>query len=81
MSQHDDRRRLQDMLDHARLAIDAVGGRSREDLDKDRIFRAACERFIEIIGEGATDMSDREALTSVECSRAARSGRNVVRRP
>ena len=67
MSQHDDRRRLQDMLDHARLAIDAVGGRSREDLDNDRIFRAACERFIEIIGEAAANISEdlREARPEI----------------
>ncbi len=58
MSQHNDKRRLQDMLDHARLAIDAVRGRSRADLHNDRVFRAACERFVEIVGEAAANVSE-----------------------
>lgn len=43
MSRRDDAALLQDMLDHARLARDAAVGRSRDDLDADRVFRAACE--------------------------------------
>lgn len=48
MSRRDDQLLLQDMLEHARLARDAARGRSQENLKDDRVFRAACERFIEI---------------------------------
>jgi uncharacterized protein with HEPN domain len=58
MSRRDDELLLRDMLDHARLARQAAHGRSRADLDKDHIFRAACERFIEIVGEAASHVSD-----------------------
>ena len=57
MSRRDDRLLFQDMLDHARVAIDATRGRHRQDLDSDHIFRAAVERFIEIIGEAASRIS------------------------
>ena len=57
MSRRDDRLLLQDMLDHARVAIEATRGKQRDDLDRDPIFRAAVERFIEIIGEAATRLS------------------------
>ena len=53
MSRHEDKPRLRDMLEHARVACDAAKVRSRGDLDADPVFRAACERFIEIIGEAA----------------------------
>lgn len=54
MSQRDPQLLLQDMLDHARKAQRAVQGRVRNDLENDEIFRAACERFVEIIGEAAS---------------------------
>jgi uncharacterized protein with HEPN domain len=57
MSRRDDRLLLQDMLDHAGVAIDATRGRQRAALDNDPIFRAAVERFIEIIGEAASRIS------------------------
>ena len=57
MSRRDDALSLRDMLEHARLARDAARGRSRSDLDTDRVFRAACERFIEIVGEAAANVS------------------------
>lgn len=53
MSRRNDLLLLADMLEHARLACDAGQGRSRADLETDRVFRAACERFIEIVGEAA----------------------------
>jgi uncharacterized protein with HEPN domain len=58
MSPRDDELLLRDMLEHARLARDAARGRSRGDLDTDRVFRAACERFIEIVGEAASNVSE-----------------------
>jgi uncharacterized protein with HEPN domain len=57
MSRRDDRLLLQDMLDHARVAIDATRSKQRAALDSDPIFRAAAERFIEIIGEAASRIS------------------------
>ena len=57
MSPRDDLPSLQDMVEHARLARDAARGRSRGDLDRDRLFRAACERFLEVIGEAASNVS------------------------
>ena len=58
MSRRDNRLLLQDMLEHARLARDTARDRSRADLDNDRVFRAACERFIEIVGEAASRVAD-----------------------
>jgi uncharacterized protein with HEPN domain len=58
---------LRDMLDHARKAVAATGGKTRADLGKDLILSAALERFIEVIGEAASKLSDetRGELTSV----------------
>ncbi len=57
MSRRDDLLLLADMLEHALLAHDAARGRSRAHLDTDRVFRGACERFIEIVGEAAAKVS------------------------
>lgn len=58
MSRRDDDILLMDMLAHAQLATAAAQPRLRHDLDADPIFRAALERFIEIIGEAASRVSD-----------------------
>ena len=58
MSRRDDSQLLRDMLDHARLARDTAKGRTRGDFDNDPAFRAACERFVEIVGEAASNVSD-----------------------
>jgi uncharacterized protein with HEPN domain len=39
------------MLDHAKEAIELSRGRSREDLDKDRLFNLALVRLLEVVGE------------------------------
>ncbi len=57
MSQREDVLLLRDMLEHARLARDAAKGKSRSDLDSDRVFRAACERFVEIVREAASNVT------------------------
>jgi uncharacterized protein with HEPN domain len=49
---------VRDMLDHARKAIAATRGRSREDLDRDDLLAAGLERFIEVVGEAASKVSD-----------------------
>ena len=46
------------MLEYARLARQAVHDRQREDLEQDRVLLAALERFIEIIGEAASQLSE-----------------------
>jgi uncharacterized protein with HEPN domain len=46
------------MLDHARRAVDAVVDRSRTELDVDPILAPALERFIEVIGEAASKVSE-----------------------
>ena len=41
------------MLDHAREAMTLAQGKSREDLDDNRVFELAQTRLLEIIGEAA----------------------------
>lgn len=42
------------MLEHAREAIALMAGRSRSDLDADRVLALAVVRLLEIVGEAAT---------------------------
>lgn len=58
---------LRDMLDHARRAVVASEGRSREDLDREDLLAAGLERFIEVVGEAATKVSPatRAALPAI----------------
>lgn len=58
MSRRSDQDRLEDILDHALGAIDAVKGHQNTDLETDRNFRLLVERYIEIIGEAAARVSD-----------------------
>jgi uncharacterized protein with HEPN domain len=41
------------MLDHAQEAVDLAQGKSRADLDRDRLLELALVRLLEIIGEAA----------------------------
>ena len=54
MSQHDPLVALRHMLDHAREAVDLAQGRSRDDLDSDRLLQLALTRLVEIVGEAAS---------------------------
>ena len=67
MTRHDDRIRLQHMLDHAREAIVMVNEKERSDLSRDRMFELATVRLIEVIGEAAARVSaeGREKFTSI----------------
>ena len=58
---------LQDMLDYAQRAIDALAGKSRDSLESDKVLAGALERFVEVIGEAASRLSDatREASPEV----------------
>ncbi len=44
---------LRQMLDHAREAVGLVRGRTRRDLDDDRLLDLALARLLEILGEAA----------------------------
>jgi uncharacterized protein with HEPN domain len=54
----DDRIRLQHMLDAAREALSFAQGRTREDLDKDRLLVLGLVKAVEIIGEAAYQISE-----------------------
>jgi uncharacterized protein with HEPN domain len=45
--------RLLHMLEHSREAIQLVSGRTRQDLDTDRVLNLALVRLLEIVGERA----------------------------
>ena len=53
MSKHDLLIRLQDMLDHAHETTALTQGRSRADLNTDRVLSLALVRLLEIVGEAA----------------------------
>ena len=55
--QHDEIR-LQHMLDAAREAVKFVAGKSRKDLDNDRMLTLAITKSIEIIGEAASRVTE-----------------------
>jgi uncharacterized protein with HEPN domain len=57
MTQHDDRVRLQHMLDHASEAVSMLRGKQRDDLTRDRMLQLALVRLVEIVGEAATRVS------------------------
>ena len=44
---------LQHMLDHAREAVALAQGKSRADLDTERLLNLALVRLLEIVGEAA----------------------------
>ena len=54
MSQHDSLVSVHHMLDHAREAVEMIRGRSRSDLDTDRMLNLALVRLMEVVGEAAT---------------------------
>ena len=49
--------RLLHMLEHSREAIQLVAGRTRQDLDTDRVMSLALVRLLEIVGEAASGIS------------------------
>lgn len=53
----DDSVRLRHMLDAAREAVSFVQGRTRVDLDRDRMLVLALTKSVEIIGEAAYQLS------------------------
>jgi len=57
MRPRDDTVLLRDMLDYARRAEAALNNRTRTDLDDDAVLAGALERFVEVIGEAASRLS------------------------
>ena len=49
---------LNQIIFHAREAVNICDGKSREDLDKDRLLNLALTRLVEIIGEAANRVPD-----------------------
>ena len=48
------------MRDHAREVIDLMRGRTRDDLDTDRLLSLGVVRLLEIVGEAAARVPDEE---------------------
>jgi uncharacterized protein with HEPN domain len=48
------------MLDHAREAVELARGRTRTDLDTDRLLNLALVRLLEIVGEAANRVPKEE---------------------
>ena len=53
MSRHNPETALRQILAHAREAVAIVQGKTRTDLDEDRLLNLALSRLLEIIGEAA----------------------------
>jgi len=57
MTQHDDKIRLQHMLDNALEAVSLTQSQKRTDLEHERTLELALVRLIEIVGEAAARIS------------------------
>lgn len=58
MSRHDDKVTLRQMIDHVEETIGLAKGKTREDLERDRVFFLALLKLVEIVGEAAMRISD-----------------------
>lgn len=57
MSRHEDSVFLRQMIDHIEEAAALARGRTREDLESDRLFFLGLLKLVEIVGEAATRVS------------------------
>ena len=57
MPQHDDKIKLQHMLDHANEAVAMVRGKNKSDLQENRLLELGTTRLVEIVGEAAAKIS------------------------
>lgn len=60
MSRRSSDLRLRHMLDHAREAVALAQGKTRADLDNDRLLELALVRLLEIVGEAANRVPKEE---------------------
>ncbi len=58
MTKRDDRVSLQQMLDHIKEAVSLAQGRTRADLESNRLFFLAILKLVEIVGEAAMRVSE-----------------------
>jgi uncharacterized protein with HEPN domain len=58
MSKHEVETSLRQILSHSKEAVEIARGRTREDLDQDRLLNLALARLLEIIGEAANRVPD-----------------------
>jgi uncharacterized protein with HEPN domain len=58
MSRHNPEVALRQILSHTREAVEICRGKSRQDLEADRLLNLALTRLIEIIGEAANRIPD-----------------------
>jgi len=57
MSQHDDRLPMEQMLNHAREAVDLIRGLTPADLERNRMLQLALLQLVTIVGEAARRVS------------------------
>ncbi|MFH1983426.1 MAG: HepT-like ribonuclease domain-containing protein [Pseudomonadota bacterium] len=57
MPKRDDTVVLRHMLDHAREAVGMIAGKTRKDLDAERMLELSLTRLVEIVGEAAGRVS------------------------
>ena len=58
MSRHDDTITLSQMLDHIEEAVTLAKGRTRANLETDRMFFLSLLKLVEIVGEAATRVTE-----------------------
>jgi uncharacterized protein with HEPN domain len=70
MTQHDDVARLRHMFEHAREATEMLRGKSRHDLDANRMLNLALVRLLEVVGEaaGRVNKPTQDALSRIPWS-------------
>ena len=57
MTEHDDRLRMHQMLEHAREAVEMISGRTRPELRTNRMLQLALVHLVQVVGEAATRVS------------------------
>jgi len=58
MTRHKTEITLRQILSHAQEAVELLQGKTRQDLDQDRLLNLALTRLIEIVGEAANRVPD-----------------------
>jgi len=58
MTRHNPMVRVHHMLDHSREAVEMTRGRTRADLDRDRLLNLALVQLVEVIGEAASRLPE-----------------------
>jgi uncharacterized protein with HEPN domain len=57
MTEHDDRLPMHQMLEHAREAVEMIRGRTRAELQTNRMLQLALVHLVQTVGEAATRVS------------------------